>query len=81
MLILVHVIEIKPTKRKCMAVDENPLRLHLHSFDIPTKYMQICKMDSQTSPNKTLQVVSYESAQSNITKLIFLLHKAYFYMT
>lgn len=30
---------------------------------------------------KNLQIVSYESDHSNITKLIFLLHEAYFYMT
>ena len=43
--------------------------------------MLICKMDSQNSSNKKLQAVSYDSACSSITKLIFLLHKAYFYMT
>lgn len=43
--------------------------------------MQICKRDSENSSNKTLQIMSYESDHSNITKLIFLLHEAYFYMT
>lgn len=43
--------------------------------------MQIRKRESQNSLNKNLQIMSYESDHSNITKLIFLLHEAYFYMT
>lgn len=43
--------------------------------------MQMCKRSSQNAPNEKLQIVSYETDHSNITKLIFLLHKAYFYMT